>query len=140
LYHGRLYAAAFATLFVVKLYLCYDSENLKISKLETRRHSIMRDLLDKPAEKFIVQVRARGQLTIPQLVRQSLSIREGDALTLVQVGDSILLSPRELQGPELGDRFTALMQEAGVTLADLLEELPEIRRELHEERVKSGAA
>lgn len=100
----------------------------------------MRDLLDKPAEKYMVQVRARGQLTIPQLVRQSLSIREGDALTLVQIGDNILLSPRELQGPELGDRFTALMQEAGVTLADLLEELPEIRRELHEGRVKSGAA
>jgi len=100
----------------------------------------MSDLLHRPAEKFTVQVRSRGQLTIPQIVRQSLSIREGDALTMVQIGDNILLSPRELRGPELGDRFAALMQEAGVTLADMLAEMPSIRRELHEERVKSGAA
>lgn len=91
-------------------------------------------------EPFTVQVRSRGQLTIPQTVRQSLSIREGDALTLVQIGDAILLSPRQLRGPELGDKFVELMQDEGVTLTDLLEDLPKIRQELYEERYGPNVA
>jgi AbrB family looped-hinge helix DNA binding protein len=86
------------------------------------------------SQKFTVQVRARGQLTIPQTVRQAMSISDGDALTLTQVGDAILLSPTELRGPDLGDRFAALMQQEGVSLADLLEDLPQIREAVYTER------
>lgn len=84
-----------------------------------------------------MQVRQGGQLIIPQKVRDDLSIEDGDILTLVQIGDAILLSPKMLRGPELGDRFVVLMEEEGITLADLLEDLPKIREEMYREKYKS---
>jgi len=89
------------------------------------------------SEKFSVQVRQRGQFTIPQKVRDALAIEDGDIVTLVQIGDVIVLSPKVLRGQELGDKFVALMEEEGVTLADLLEDLPKIREEIYREKYKS---
>lgn len=83
---------------------------------------------------FTVQVRQRGQVTIPQRLRADLAIEEGDTLVMIQIGDSIVLSPKTLKGPELTDKFSALMEEYGITLADLLEDLPKIREEIFYER------
>jgi AbrB family looped-hinge helix DNA binding protein len=83
---------------------------------------------------FTIQVRQRGQITIPKKVREALSISEGDILTLVQVDEVFLLIPKKLKGAEITDRFTALMEAQGLTLNDLLEDLPQIRKELYEER------
>lgn len=81
-------------------------------------------------QSFTLQVRQRGQLTLPQKVREAMFIEEGDTFTLVQIGDVLLLSRKTLRGPELGDKFMALMEEKGITLAELLAELPKIRAEL----------
>ncbi|MBX3000189.1 MAG: AbrB/MazE/SpoVT family DNA-binding domain-containing protein [Caldilineaceae bacterium] len=89
--------------------------------------------------KFIVQVRQRGQVTLPQKVRAALNIDEGDLLMVVQIGDALLLSSKQLKGPELTDQFTDLMQEQGLSLADLLQDLPRIREELYRERVDPSA-
>ena len=83
---------------------------------------------------FTVQVRQRGQLTIPRKLRDALSIFEGDTLTLLQVGDVMLLSSKTLRTVELADRITGIMEDAGLTLADLLEDLPKVREELYRER------
>jgi AbrB family looped-hinge helix DNA binding protein len=83
---------------------------------------------------FTIQVRQRGQITIPKKVREALSISEGDILTLVQVDEVFLLIPKKLKGAEITDRFTTLMEAQGLTLNDLLEDLPQIRKELYEER------
>jgi AbrB family looped-hinge helix DNA binding protein len=85
-------------------------------------------------DRFTIQVRQRGQVTIPSQVRDALSIKEGDTLSLVQIGDTLLVTPKRLRGPELGERFVALMEEKGVTLADLLQDLPTIREEIFSER------
>jgi parallel beta-helix repeat protein len=47
------------------------------------------------------------------------------------------VSGKVLRGPELGDKFVALMEEEGITLADLLEDLPKIREEIYREKYKS---
>lgn len=39
-----------------------------------------------------------------------------------------------LKGPELADKFADLMEKKGITLADLLEDLPKIRQEIYHER------
>ena len=41
----------------------------------------------------LVRLRQRGQITIPQAVRDNLGVREGDLLTLFQLGDVIVLTP-----------------------------------------------
>lgn len=83
---------------------------------------------------FAIRVRERGQITLPQAVRTSLSVDTGDTLNLVQIDDIVLLSPRQALIPKLSQEFTALMQEDGVSLADLLKGLEEERRLIWQER------
>lgn len=67
-----------------------------------------------------VRLRERGQLTIPQSVRDRSGLTDGDILTLFQLGDLIVLSPREPQVPILADKIVKMMEEEGVSLVDLL--------------------
>jgi AbrB family looped-hinge helix DNA binding protein len=90
-------------------------------------------------ERYTVQVRQRGQLTIPQKVRESLGIEDGDTMTLVKIGGHLFLSPKGLYGPDLGDQFIKLMDQEGITLADLLEDLPQIRKEIFRERYQTDS-
>lgn len=88
---------------------------------------------------FSVRLRERGQITLPQPVRDSLAVDTGDTLNLVQIDDILLLSPRQALIPKLSQEFTALMQEEGVSLADLLQGLEEERKLIWQERYASHA-
>lgn len=90
--------------------------------------------VDTEQKKFTTQLRQRGQITIPQKLRESLAINEGDVLTLLQIGDNILLTPHSLRTFELADKISEIMEEEGVTLADMLRDLPQIRAEIYEEK------
>jgi len=83
---------------------------------------------------YDIRLRQRGQITVPREVRDRLSINEGDTLTLVQVGSILLLTPKRPVVPLLADRIVQLMEEEGVTLADLLIGLEEERAAIYEER------
>ncbi|MFN2138418.1 MAG: AbrB/MazE/SpoVT family DNA-binding domain-containing protein [Candidatus Promineifilaceae bacterium] len=85
-------------------------------------------------KQYSMRVRSRGQVTLPQRVRAALSIKEGDVLQVVQVGELLVLTPKELQSPDYAERFASLMADEGLSLADLLEDLPRIREELYGER------
>jgi AbrB family looped-hinge helix DNA binding protein len=76
---------------------------------------------------YAVRLRERGQLTVPQQFRERLALQEGDIVDFVQIGDTLVLTPRTLRVPQVADRFADLMDEAGVTLADLLSGLAEQR-------------
>lgn len=88
---------------------------------------------------YTVQIRERGQLTLPRKVRTRLALDTGDALTLVQINDIILLSPRQPAIPKLAEEFGKIMDEAGVTLADLLQGLDEERELIWHERTDQSA-
>ena len=83
---------------------------------------------------YAIQIRQRGQMTIPRRLRESLAIEAGDTLTVFQVGDALLLTPRPLQTPQLIERLADMLDESGLTLADLLADLPRIREEIYRER------
>ncbi len=83
---------------------------------------------------YVLRVGAHGQITLPRAVRKSLAVDSGDVLSLVQIEDVLLLSRREARIPELSLQFSAMMQEAGVSLAELLQDLEEERRLIWEER------
>ena len=55
-------------------------------------------------------------------------------MTLLEVGDVVLLSRKEPELPRLADKMVALMAEEGVSLADLQEGLEEERRSIRLER------
>lgn len=81
-----------------------------------------------------VQIHQRGQMTIPRRLRESLAIEAGDTLTVFPVGDALLLTPRPLQTPQLIERMAGLLDESGITLDELLADLPRIREEIHREQ------
>lgn len=83
-----------------------------------------------------VRLRERGQITIPQAVRDrwTAEVKDLDVLNLIEIGDAVFLSPKKLLLPELSKQFSALMDEEGVSLADLLEGLAEERQAIYQER------
>lgn len=50
-----------------------------------------------------------------------------------------MLAPRALKTPELSDRLADMLDESGVTLADLLADLPRIREEIYRERYQTNS-
>lgn len=76
----------------------------------------------------VVQVRKRGQFTIPAEVRRQVGIQEGDTFSLLWLGDTLIATRRRLITPEIARAIEALMQQKGLTLEDLLEGLEEARQ------------
>jgi len=75
----------------------------------------------------VVQVRERGQFTIPAEIRREMGIEEGDVFSLIQLGDTLVATRKKLVAPEVAEAVEGLMREQGVTLADLLEGLDKQR-------------
>ena len=76
---------------------------------------------------YPVKIRKRGQLTIPQPVREKWLTQSDDMMTLVQFDEFAILAPTTLKTPSLARQFSKMMDEEGVSLADLLEGLNEER-------------
>ncbi|MBD1905516.1 AbrB/MazE/SpoVT family DNA-binding domain-containing protein [Trichocoleus sp. FACHB-6] len=83
---------------------------------------------------FPIHLREGGEITVPQLLQDHLNLREGDMLTLLQVGDIVLLTPKQPQVPQLADKITAIMEDEGVGLAELLEGLQAEREAIWQEQ------
>ncbi|MCP4425508.1 MAG: AbrB/MazE/SpoVT family DNA-binding domain-containing protein [Chloroflexi bacterium] len=92
-------------------------------------------------QSYTVRLRERGQITIPRPVREKWASEADnpDVLNLVQIGDALFLSPKQTLLPELSKQFSAIMDEEGVTLADLLEGLAEEREAIYRERYGDAA-
>lgn len=75
----------------------------------------------------VVQVRERGQLTIPAEIRRKMGIEEGDVFSLIQVGDTLVATRKKLVAQEVATAIEGLMREQGVALADLLDGLEKQR-------------
>ena len=78
----------------------------------------------------VVQVRERGQFTIPAEIRRQMGIEEGDIFSLIQLGDTLVATRKKLVAPEIAGAIEGLMREEGVTLGDLLDGL-EKQREVY---------
>ena len=76
---------------------------------------------------YPIKIRQRGQVTLPQPVREQWESQSGDVMTLVQFDEFAILAPTLLKTPSLAKQFSQLMDEDGVSLADLLEGLKEER-------------
>ena len=60
---------------------------------------------DMTQSAYVIRLRKRGQLTLPQAVRRSLAVEAGDMLILVQVDDVLFLSRRETAVSDLSQQF-----------------------------------
>ncbi|KAF0109690.1 MAG: hypothetical protein FD147_2122 [Chloroflexi bacterium] len=79
---------------------------------------------------FQVQVVRRGIITLPKELRDNNRIEEGDLLTLIDLGDGIVvMSPRRSRFQEISDKLAKEWQESGETLESMLTTLREVREE-----------
>lgn len=84
---------------------------------------------DKPLEGAVgvAKVTKKGQVTIPQVIREEGRITPGTSLVFIQVGDTIFVNRAE----DLEDLFRAVRKEArrlGITREEVEEAVKEARR------------
>jgi AbrB family looped-hinge helix DNA binding protein len=79
---------------------------------------------------FKVQVVRRGLITLPKELRDQSHINEGDTLTLIDLGDGVVvMSPRRSRVDQIADKLAKEWQDSGETLASMLTTLREVRAE-----------
>lgn len=79
---------------------------------------------------FKVQVVRRGLITLPKELRDQSHINEGDTLTLIDLGDGVVvMSPRRSRVDGIANKLAKEWQESGETLESMLTTLREVRAE-----------
>ena len=82
-----------------------------------------------------IQVRKKGNITLPVDFRNQYGVDEGDIFTLIDMGDgSFLLTPRISQVNRLGDRVAEILGAEGVSLDDLMNTLDDEREQYFHEQ------
>ena len=76
----------------------------------------------------LVRIRSRGQLTIPQDLREALDLDEETGLNVFRVGKVLLMTPKRLKRAALTSEVEREMKREGLTLADLLKDLKDQRK------------
>ena len=79
---------------------------------------------------FQVQVVRRGIITLPKELREHNNIEEGDMLTLIDLGDGVVvMSPRRSRVDEIANKLAKEWQDSGESLESMLSTLREVRAE-----------
>jgi bifunctional DNA-binding transcriptional regulator/antitoxin component of YhaV-PrlF toxin-antitoxin module len=76
----------------------------------------------------------RGTLTLPKDYRDALNLQTGAALTMLRIGNGLMLIPEQKRFDELCDRIATELEHAGVSEAALQATLPEVRERVARRR------
>ena len=76
----------------------------------------------------LVRIRPRGQLTIPQDLREALGLDEETGLNVFRVGRVLLMTPKRLQRAALASEVEREMKLEGLSLVELLKDLKNQRK------------
>jgi AbrB family looped-hinge helix DNA binding protein len=85
------------------------------------------------AKTATAEIKARGQLTIPKKIREMSHMEEGSLVSIVPVGDSLVITPKRIELDEARRQLRKLLKASGVTIGELVEGLKEERGELFKE-------
>jgi AbrB family looped-hinge helix DNA binding protein len=79
---------------------------------------------------FQVQVIRRGIITLPKDLRDHNNIEGGDMLTLIDLGDGVVvMSPQRSRADEIANKLAKDWQDSGESLESMLTTLREVRAE-----------
>jgi AbrB family looped-hinge helix DNA binding protein len=81
----------------------------------------------------IAEIKARGQLTIPKKIRESSHLEEGQVVSIIPVGDAVIITPKRLELDEARRQVRRIMKASGLSEKDLLKGLKEERESLYRE-------
>jgi AbrB family looped-hinge helix DNA binding protein len=79
------------------------------------------------------EIKSRGQLTIPKKIRESSHLEEGQVVSVIPVGDSVIITPKRLELDEARRQIRKIMKASGLSEKELIRGLEEERELLYEE-------
>ena len=82
---------------------------------------------------FTVEIKSKGQLTIPKKIRDEGALEEGRVVSIIPIGDSIIVTPKRLELEDARRQFKRILKESGCSFQEIVEGLPEDRQELYKE-------
>jgi AbrB family looped-hinge helix DNA binding protein len=81
----------------------------------------------------IAEIKSRGQLTIPKKIRESSHLEEGQVVSIIPVGDSVIITPKRLELDEARRQIRKIMKASGLSEKELLRGLKEEREAIYRE-------
>ena len=85
-----------------------------------------------PSVEYLATTRIgeKGQLTVPKEYRDRLGLDPGAPMTVLRVGDGLILIPERTRFRRLCQSIACLLESRGVTPADLQATLPQARQRI----------
>jgi AbrB family looped-hinge helix DNA binding protein len=81
----------------------------------------------------IAEIKSRGQLTIPKKIRESSHLEEGQVVSIIPIGDSVIITPKRFELDEARRQIRRIMKASGLSEKELLKGLKEERESLYRE-------
>ena len=82
---------------------------------------------------FTTSIKSRGQLTIPKQVRNAGQLDEGQVVSIIPVGDSIIITPKRLELDDARRQIKKILKTSGHSLEELMKGLTSEREALYRE-------
>lgn len=82
----------------------------------------------------LTHVWSKGQVTIPIEFRKRLHLEDNSPLSVVMLGDALVMVPFRTEGTKLAKKFEKEMKKKNLSFDDLLSDLKEIRKKTNKER------
>ena len=79
------------------------------------------------------EIKPRGQLTIPKKIRAVTRLEEGRLVSIIPLGESVLITPQRLELEEARGEIRKILKASGLSVEDLLQSLKEEREKLYQE-------
>jgi len=80
-----------------------------------------------------IEIKSRGQLTIPKKIRDMIHLEEGQAVSIIPLGDSVIITPRRLELDEARRQIRRILKQSNCSVEELLAGLKEERTTLYKD-------
>ncbi|MEK7383710.1 MAG: AbrB/MazE/SpoVT family DNA-binding domain-containing protein [Elusimicrobiota bacterium] len=77
---------------------------------------------------------SKGQVTIPVEFRRRLHLEDNTPLSVVMLGEALVMVPFKTEGTKLAKKFEKEMKKQNISFEDLLSDLKEIRKKTNKEK------
>jgi AbrB family looped-hinge helix DNA binding protein len=82
------------------------------------------------AERGLVRIQEKGQITLPADIRRRLGLKKGDLVAVEGTPDGVLITPQEVVAAKAHDEIGAILRAQGLSLDELIESGREMRDDL----------
>lgn len=82
---------------------------------------------------LLAEIKSRGQLTIPKQIREMSHLEEGQVVSIIPVGESVIITPKRLELDEARRQIRKILKESGLAPEDVLAGLKQEREALYRE-------